>query len=81
MSCISSFKAEVCALEWASDYADSCGWKNVLWEVDAMEVVNEVLAVEDPTGWFSFSSILAIRSRFCVSGWVLNWISSDSTGS
>lgn len=43
MSCDSPFDAELQVLEWVSDFAYSCGWRNIVWEVDAKEVVKEVL--------------------------------------
>ncbi|KAF3448076.1 hypothetical protein FNV43_RR08784 [Rhamnella rubrinervis] len=63
--CWTSFDGEVSALEWASDYAHGCGWSNIIQETDAKEVWKEALATEDPSGWFSFHSILTIRHRFC----------------
>lgn len=41
---VSTFDVEVGALEWASVHAANCGWSIIVWEVDAMEVVKDVLA-------------------------------------
>lgn len=81
LCCETPFDAEVNALEWAFDYAQTCGWSNILWETDAQEVWKEVLATKNPSGWFSFHNILTIRSRFCCnSGWKLNWRNRSSDG-
>lgn len=40
----SSYEAEVLALEWATEYANTCSWRHVQWEIDAANVVFEVQA-------------------------------------
>lgn len=39
MTCNSAYTAEVKALAWASAFAEEVGWKNVIWSVDAKELV------------------------------------------
>ncbi|KAF3436812.1 hypothetical protein FNV43_RR19565 [Rhamnella rubrinervis] len=63
-SCRSSFEAELEALNWAAAFAEAGNWKQVCWEIDALEVVNSVKATEEPTNWYSFSTMLELRKRF-----------------
>lgn len=42
MACNLAYAANVKALAWASVLAKEAGWRNVIWSMDAKEVVSKV---------------------------------------
>ncbi|KAF3433588.1 hypothetical protein FNV43_RR24690 [Rhamnella rubrinervis] len=70
---LSSFDVEVEALACASTYANSCGWTNISFEMDAKEVVEAVRLAKDPGSRFSFDNLMAIRRRFSNPSLKLSW--------
>ena len=60
------------ALEWASDYGESCNWNNIVLELDAKKVVDEVKKKEDPSRWGTYHSVFIIKKIFLKADWSLN---------
>ncbi|KAF3437423.1 hypothetical protein FNV43_RR20176 [Rhamnella rubrinervis] len=73
LNCNSSFEAELAALNWASGIAERGGWSKVIWEVDALEVVNAIEETGEPHCWFGFHKVKDIRQRFSCFDWKLCW--------
>ncbi|KAF3436717.1 hypothetical protein FNV43_RR19464 [Rhamnella rubrinervis] len=72
-SCRNPLEAELEALNWAASFAEEGNWKQVCWEVDALEVVKAIKSAEEPTNWYAFYRVLELRKRFGRSDWDLNW--------
>lgn len=62
--CSSSLVAETSALDWATQYAENCGWKHVVWCRDAKGVVDEILSHRDPNGCETRACFLDIKRHF-----------------
>lgn len=62
VSASSSEMAELSAFHWALPIASSKNWANLLWSMDALEIVKEINAECDPTRWNSRYLVLDCRS-------------------
>ncbi|KAF3450284.1 hypothetical protein FNV43_RR06364 [Rhamnella rubrinervis] len=60
------------------EYAESCGWRNIVFEVDAKNVMEDVLESSEPASWYSFESLIAIRRRISSENWKLEWSPRES---
>ncbi|KAF3442329.1 hypothetical protein FNV43_RR16245 [Rhamnella rubrinervis] len=69
--CPFDIDAEV--LGWVIGYAEKYAWQKVVWEIDAKEVVKEVMAEKDPMAWSLFENFLPIKSRFVTFDWEIKW--------
>lgn len=77
--CKTVFKAEV-VRSWAIEYAKKCDQMNLQWSCDALQVVNEVICVGDPTRWTTRQDIIAIKNRLTKHEWTLEWNVRESNG-
>lgn len=59
--CSSSLVAETSALNCATQYAENCRWKHIVWCRDAKGVVDEILSHQDSNGCETRACFLDIK--------------------
>lgn len=64
--------AELKAFDWASRYAATFAWNNILWFKDATYVVDDIKDSQEPQEWDPSSSILLVRHHFALFNWKLD---------